>query len=151
MKNAVGYYSYYPGTNRVVEIALNSAYHSSMESMQKYREQTQKTKWSSTSNVNHTFIHEYGHHVANSMRQITGKAGWEHEFIQECIEDFKKEVPDYTYNTYVGMGDYVSRYGSTSESELFAEAFAEYFGEGENRVFARIFGEKLEKLPKEVK
>ena len=49
------------------------------------------------------------------------------------------------------MGDYVSRYGAKSESELFAEAFAEYFG-GENpREFAKIFGKKLDAILKEVK
>ena len=49
------------------------------------------------------------------------------------------------------MGKYVSTYGATSESELFAEAFAEYFG-GENpREFAKILGKKLDGLLKGVK
>ena len=45
----------------------------------------------------------------------------------------------------------VLRYGATSESELFAEAFAEYFGGQNPREFAKIFGRKLDALLKGVK
>ena len=46
------------------------------------------------------------------------------------------------------MKTFVSKYGATDESELFAEAFAEYYG-GENpREFAQLFGSKLDKLLK---
>lgn len=150
MGNAVGYYQYYRNNDGVVELALNADYHRSTDTMKKYMEKAHNSKWQSTSNVSHTFIHEYGHHVSNSMKWITGNKTFEHEFIKECIEEFKKQVPDYKYDTYVGIGDFVSRYGSTSESELFAEAFAEYFGEGEPRTFAKIFGEKLEERMKGV-
>ena len=150
MGNAVGYYQYYSRNEGVVELALNADYHRNIDTMKKYMEKAHNSKWQSTSNVSHTFIHEYGHHVSNSMKWLTGNKTFEHEFIKECIEEFKKQVPDYKYDTYVGIGDYVSRYGSTSESELFAEAFAEYFGEGEPRTFAKIFGEKLEERMKGV-
>lgn len=150
MGNAVGYYQYYSRNDGVVELALNADYHRSVDTMKKYMEKAHNSKWQSTANVSHTFIHEYGHHVSNSMKWITGNKTFEHEFIKECIEEFKKQVPDYKYDTYVGIGEYVSRYGSTSESELFAEAFAEYFGEGEPRTFAKIFGEKLEERMKGV-
>ena len=49
------------------------------------------------------------------------------------------------------MGDYVSRYATSSESELFAEAFSEYFGGKNPRKFAKLFGHKLEKILKGVK
>lgn len=150
MGNAVGYYQYYRNNDGVVELALNADYHRNIDTMKKYMEKAHNSKWQSTANVSHTFIHEYGHHVSNSMKWITGSKTFEHEFIKECIEEFKKQVPDYKYDTYVGIGDYVSIYGSTSESELFAEAFAEYFGEGEPRTFAKIFGEKLEERMKGV-
>lgn len=150
MKNAVGYYRYYSQRPEVVELALNAGYHNSLRGMTEYMEGANKRKWQSTANPEHTFIHEYGHHVSNSMRWITDNPNWQHEFIQECMEEFKMDFPEYPYRTYTGMGDYVSRYGATSESEMFAEAFAEYFGSGEPRLFAKIFGDKLVQLLKGV-
>lgn len=152
MKNTVGYYSHYVNNSGVVELALDGQYHSDTAAFQKYVEQCVKKKWyPENATIHKTFVHEFGHHVSNSMRWITENPNWEHEFIQECIVDFKKVEPNYTWNTYVGMKDYVSEYGARNESELFAEAFAEYFG-GENpREFAKIFGKKLDKLLKGVK
>ncbi len=152
MKNSIGYYLHYTNNAGVVELALNGQYHSAVNMFQKYVEQCVKTKWyPANATIHKTFVHEFGHHVSSSMRWITGNKNWQHEFIQECINDFKKVEPNYKWNTFVGMGDYVSRYGAKSESELFAEAFAEYFG-GENpREFAKIFGKKLDALLKGVK
>lgn len=150
MKNAVGYYQYYTKRPDVIELALNAGYHNSMRGMKEYMDDAYKRKWQSTANPDHTFIHEYGHHVSNSMRWITDNPNWQHDFIQECITEFKQSYPEYPYSTYVGMGDYVSRYGATSEGELFAESFAEYFGDGEPRLFAKIFGDKLVDLLKGV-
>ena len=151
MKNAIGSYTYYSGTSQVVGISLNGVYHSNLKGFTDYMDNAIKTKWTvQNAQVHKTFVHEFGHHIAHSMSRITKKSSWEHDFIKECIEEFKKVEPGYTYNTYVGMSDYVGRCAATSESELFAEAFAEYFG-GENpRQFARIFGEKLETLLKGV-
>lgn len=151
MKGSVGYYLRYSNGPGVVELALNGQYHSDIAAFQNYIDQCVKAKWyPANATVHKTFVHEFGHHVSNSMRWLKNNPNWQHEFIQECIDDFKKAEPKYKYNTYVGMGDYVSRYGATSESELFAEAFAEYFG-GENpREFAKIFGKKLEALLKGV-
>lgn len=152
MKNAVGYYSHYVNNAGVVELALNGQYHSDVVAFQKYIDQSVKSKWyPENATIHKTFVHEFGHHVSNSMRWITGNKNWQHEFIQECIDDFKKVEPNYKWNTYAGMKDYVSRYGATSESELFAEAFAEYFGGQNPREFAKIFGRKLDALLKGVK
>lgn len=153
MKNAVGYYSYYSNGN-VVELALNGAYHSDPSFFQSYLDKvtTKEKNWSvQNATLKHTFVHEFGHHVSNSLRHLTSNPSWQHDFVAECIKEFKEIEPNYTYNTYVGMADYVSRYGATSESELFAEAFAEYFG-GENpRAFAKLFGKKLDEILKGVK
>lgn len=152
MKNAVGYYSHYTKTPNVAELALNGQHHSDIVAFQKYVERCVKLKYyPENATIHKTFVHEFGHHVSNSMRWITGNKNWQHEFIQECIDDFKKVEPHYTWNTYVKMGDYVSTYGATSESELFAEAFAEYFGGQNPRAFAKIFGKKLDALLKGVK
>ena len=111
-----------------------------------------KRKWCpANAQISKTFIHEYGHHVSNSLKHITGNKTFEHDFITECIAEFKKQDSSYKYNTYVGMRDYVSGYGATSESELFAETFAEYYGGKNPRLFARIFGKKLDKILKGVK
>lgn len=152
MKNSVGYYLRYTNSSKVVELALNGQYHSDINAFQNYVDQCVKSRWyPANATIHKTFVHEFGHHVSNSMKWINNNPNWQHEFIKECIDDFKKIEPNYTWNTYIGMQDYVSRYGATSESELFAEAFAEYFG-GENpRDFAKIFGKKLDKLLKGVK
>lgn len=152
MENAVGCYSCYGNNSNVVELALNGRYHSNIDEFQKYVEQKVKSKWyPANATIHKTFVHEFGHHVSNSMRWITNNPNWEHEFIQECISDFKKVDSSYTWNTYVGMKDYVSEYASKNESELFAEAFAEYFGGKNPRKFAKIFGKKLDALLKGVK
>lgn len=151
MGTAVGYYRYYTQRPEVVELALNAGYHNSLRGMTEYMEDAYKRTWQSTANPEHTFIHEYGHHVANSMRWITGNPNWQHDFMNDCIAEFKRSYPEYAYSTYVGMGPYVSRYGATKEEELFAEAFAEYFGPGEPRLFAKIFGDKLVQELKGVK
>ena len=105
MKNTVGYYLHYTNNSGVVELALNGQYHSDMDAFQKYVEQCVKSKWyPENATVHKTFVHEFGHHVSNSMRWITGNKNWQHEFIQECIEDFKIIEPSYTWETYVGMG-----------------------------------------------
>lgn len=152
MKGAVGYYSYYTNSPNVAELALNGQYHSDVVAFQKYVEECIKSKWyPENATIHKTFVHEFGHHVSNSMRWITKNPNWQRDFLQECLNDFKKAEPDYKWNTFAGMGDYVSRYGATSESELFAEAFAEYFGGRNPREFAKIFGKKLDALLKGVK
>ena len=152
MKNAVGYFQYYyDGTP--VEIALNGAYHSDLKAFAEYEKHCIESKWTvANATTRKTFVHEYGHYVSNSLCKIN-KRRWEHDFIQECVDEYKKSHPEYLRTTYVLQKDCdeVSRYGMTSESECFAETFAEYYG-GENpREFAQIFGRKLDKLLKGVK
>ncbi|MDD6590000.1 MAG: phage minor head protein [Anaerobutyricum hallii] len=153
MKNTVGYFQYYyDGTP--VEMALNGAYHSDLKAFAEYEKRCIESKWTvANATTRKTFVHEYGHYVSNSLRKINNRS-WEHDFIQECVDEYKKSNPEYQRTTYVGLQkdcDEVSRYGMTSESECFAETFAEYYG-GENpREFAQIFGRKLDKLLKGVK
>jgi hypothetical protein len=150
MTNSVGYFKYYT-TGKPIELSLNGYYHSSMSIFEAYEEKCIKSKWTVANATFHkTFVHEYGHYVSNTIQQMKKDGSWEHNFIKECIEEFKKQVPEYDKNTYIGLGDYLSRYGSTSESECFAEAFAEYFGNENPRTFAKIFGEKLEEILKGV-
>lgn len=154
MKNAVGYFQYYPHNHTPVELALNGQYHTNKKAFEEYEKRCIENKWTvANANTRKTFVHEYGHYVSNSMCKINN-GRWEHDFIQECVDEYKKTHPEYTRVTYVGLQkdcDEVSRYGMTSESECFAETFAEYYG-GENpREFAQIFGRKLDKLLKGVK
>lgn len=153
MKNAVGYFQYYyNGTP--VELALNGQYHTNKKWFEEYERRCIENKWTvANATTRKTFVHEYGHYVSNSMCKINN-GRWEHDFIQECVDEYKKTHPEYLKSTYVGLSkdcNEVSRYGMTSESECFAETFAEYYG-GENpREFAQIFGRKLDKLLKGVK
>lgn len=153
MKAAVGYFQYYH-TGIPIEMALNGKYHSNRKSFEDYEKHCIENKWTvANATTRKTFVHEYGHYVSNSMCQINN-GRWEHDFIQECVDEYKKIHPEYTKTTFIGLQkdcDEVSRYGMTSESECFAETFAEYFGGKAPREFARIFGRKLNELLKGVK
>ncbi len=153
MKNAVGYFQYYR-SGTPIELALNGKYHTDKAYFEKYEKSCVESKWTvANANTRKTFVHEYGHYVSNSVCAVRG-GRWEHDFIQSCVEEYRRKHPDYpgkTYKLLQSECDEVSRYGMTSESECFAECFAEYYG-GENpREFARIFGKKLDALLKNTK
>lgn len=149
MKNAMGWYSYYGGSPEVVELAINGKYFTDLDFLNLEASRMFKSGWQSGKNIAHTFVHEYGHHVSNSLRWITEDSAWESNFMKECIDEFKKTHDD--VKGYWNLGDYVSRYGQSNVSESFAEAFAEYFSEENPREFAMLFGRKLEKILKGVK
>lgn len=147
MKNCVGYFQYYRYSRAPVELALNGEFHSDKKKFEEYEKSCIASKWTvANATTRKTFVHEYGHYVSNSVCAVRGDK-WEHNFIQECVDEYRKMHPEYTRKTYIGLQqdcDEVSQYGMTSESECFAETFAEYFG-GENpRDFAKIFGKKLD-------
>lgn len=146
----LGYYQHYKNFPAAVELAMEGSYHMNLDRARQLQIGTYERGWQSGKNPLHTYIHEYGHHVSDAMRWITENPGWENEFINSCVEDYKKLHPEYTARSYIRLGKELSQYGVTSASECFAEAFAEYFGEENPRDFARIFGEKLERLLKEV-
>lgn len=152
MKSALGMFSYYRQSRNPIEIALNGAYHSDLSLYEEYIKRSAASKWSvANATVHKTIVHEYGHYVSNAMTKISGDEGWEQKFIQECVDEYKKVNPDYQRRTYKGLKDYLSEYGTMSESECFAEAFAEFYGGKNPREFAAIFGTKLDSLLKEVK
>lgn len=148
--NRLGDFTYYTGSGKVVGIRLNSGLHSTLDYASKVAEKSFESHWHSGKNPLHTIIHEYGHYVSHSMSLLT-KSSFEHDIIQEALQEYKKLHPEYEYETYIGLKDALSRYGSTKEAECFAEAFAEYFGEEEPREFATIFGHLLEQKMKGVK
>lgn len=148
--NRLGDFTYYTGSGKVVGIRLNSGLHSTLDYASKVTEKSFESHWHSGKNPLHTIIHEYGHYVSHSMSMLT-KSSFEHDIIQEALQGYKKLHPEYEYETYIGLKDALSRYGSTKEAECFAEAFAEYFGEEEPREFATIFGHLLEQKMKGVK
>lgn len=150
MKNSVGYYSYYGNNNRVVELALNGKYHSDISYFKKYVSEKIEDGWyPSNATTRKTFIHEYGHHVSNSMRWISNNPNWETEFISDCIKEYNKKYKT-NFKGYQDFKDLVSVYGASKECELFAEAFAEFYGGKNPRDFAVIFGNKLNNILKEL-
>lgn len=148
-KYTLGQFSYRT-SGESLGIKLNGGSLHSFELAKSGSESSKASGWHSTGSPFHTFIHEYGHYVSHSMHENVANT-FEHDIIRESVQEFKKNHPEYTRNTYVGLKDDLSRYGSTSEAECFAEAFAEYFGSDEPREFARIFGKKLEKALRAVK
>jgi hypothetical protein len=152
MKNAVGMYSYYPGAPKAVDIKLNGQYHTDAKSFQQYVDASVKSGWyPANATLHKTLVHEYGHHVGNSMRWVSQNPNWQKEFLEECLEDYRKANPAFTGRTYASTSDLVSRYGASDWGELFAESFAEYYGGQNPREFAQIFGTKLDTALKGVK
>lgn len=150
MSNSMGLYRYYNNRCDVESIHLNAQYFSNKDVLQTYISKCVEKQWyPQNSTLHKTFIHEYGHHVSNSLRWINNDKTWQTRFIRECISDYnetyKKEIRGYWQTK-----DIVSEYGSKSDGELFAETFAEYFGGEKPREFAVIFGEKLDKIMKGV-
>lgn len=150
MKNSVGCYSSYRGITKVEKIALNGKYHSDIEFFQKYIEESIKTQWYPyNSTIHKTFVHEFGHHISNSMRWITKDEDWQANFITQCVKEYA-ELTGHVIKDKEEFTNIVSRYATYSISELFAESFAEYYG-GENpRTFSKIFGDKLNIILKEL-
>ena len=150
MNRAIGYYQYNSYTHYPVELALNSAYYGNIDYFKKYIDSAKESKWTvANANVEKTFIHEYGHHISNSIREMFKDRMWTGKFIDECLDEYNKK-----YKTSIkaeAVQDIVSRYACKNKEECFAETFAEYFIGTGSREFANIFGAKLEKILKGVK
>lgn len=144
----MGEYNYKVKYAGVIDLVLNAEYHSDTALFQQYVNDAVKSKWyPANSTIHKTFVHEYGHHVSNSMRWITKNSDWEELFIKECLKEYTGEEEI----NFKVVAVEVSNYAATAQNEFFAESFAEYFGGEEPRPFAQFFGQKLEKLLKEVK
>jgi hypothetical protein len=143
----LGQFEYYL-TGKVSGLKLNSYAHRSYDEAMKSSMRSAERGWHSGGSAYHTIIHEYGHYVSHSMGEL--EKGFEHKIITETVKEYKKNHPEYTFDTYKGASDALSKYGTTSEAECFAECFGEYFGEDEPREFATIFGKILEKAMKGV-
>lgn len=146
--NPVGFYEYYERTPEAIQLVLNGAYFTDKEYTIRYVNECIKTEWTvANAQAHKTFVHEYGHHVANSLKWLDDKgtmknSEWCKDFISETIDKFNDKFEDGI--TFKDMPKLVSRYGGTKPEEAFAETFAEYFG-GENpRAFAKVFGELVE-------
>lgn len=150
---AVGYYKYYTSKPQAVELVLNGEYFTDKEYNISYIDKCIDSKWTVPNAKSYkTFVHEYGHHVADSLKWLDKNAGiesinWCKEFIEITIEEYNEK---YNKNiSFKDIAEVVSRYGGTTPQEAFAEAFAEYFGGDNPRDFAKVFGEKVEKKLKE--
>lgn len=145
--NPVGYYSYYTKRPEAVELVLNGKYFCDKEYNKQYIEQCINTKWTVPNAKGHkTFVHEYGHHIADSLKWLDNNEldsdKWCKNFINDVLLEYNKK-----YNkscTFKDTLELVSRYGGTKPAETFAETFAEYFGGDNPRQFAQVFGEKVE-------
>ena len=149
MGDGTGMYWCDDNTVNVKGIYLNAKYHSDLKVFQVLIDEQVKSKWwVSNATACKSFVHEFGHHISNSLRWSNQKQEWEKEFINECVNELKNAEPNYKYDIYKNLKNYLSEYGEISEYECFAEAFAEYFGGKNPRLFAKIFGEKLDKIMK---
>lgn len=147
MKWMLGKFSYYPDSLEPARICINGKYFKDYESAEADKNRTgtaDKKGYSFHSGTNpiHTFIHEYGHYVGNTMDQLNDSK-FQEKFIQECVDEYAKRTGNDKIKTYRGLCEALSSYGTTNSHEAFAEAFSEYFGEENPKEFAKIFGEKL--------
>ncbi|WP_238917243.1 hypothetical protein [Clostridium sp. YIM B02555] len=143
----VGYYSYYQKHPEAVELVLNGKYFCDKEFNTEYIAQCIQSKWTVQNAKSYkTFVHEYGHHVADSLKWLENNEldsdKWCKNFINDVLLEYNKK-----YNkecSFKDISDLVSRYGGTKAAETFAETFAEYFGGDNPREFAKVFGAKVE-------
>lgn len=145
----VGYYQFYTKKPQALELVLNGEYFSNKEYNIKYIKECIDSKWTVSNAKGHkTFVHEYGHHIANSLKWLDEGSGiistnWCKDFINDTIKEYNKK---YSKNiSFKDIAKLVSRYGGTKPEEAFAETFAEYFGGDNPREFAQVFGEQVEK------
>lgn len=150
--DSVGYYSYYPSRPEAVELVLNGKYFCDKDYNNQYIKQCIESKWTvPNANSYKTFVHEYGHHIADSLKWLENKEldsdKWCKNFMNDVLLEYNKR-----YNktcTFKDASELVSRYGGTKQVEAFAETFAEYFGGDNPREFAQVFGEIVEKKLRE--
>lgn len=146
---SVGYYRYYPNKPQAVELVLNGQYFTDKEYNMKYIEKCIESKWTVANAQSYkTFVHEYGHHIADSLKWLDAGAekannNWCKDFINDTIKEYNKKFDKDI--SFKNISELVSRYGGTTPEETFAETFAEYFGGESPREFAKLFGEKVEK------
>jgi hypothetical protein len=150
--NPVGYYSYYSKRPEAVELVLNGKYFYDKDYNSQYIKQCIESKWTVANAESYkTFVHEYGHHIADSLKWLENKEldsdKWCKNLINDVLLEYNKRY-DKTYS-FKDVPELVSRYGGTNPVEAFAETFAEYFGGDNPREFAQVFGEIVEKKLKE--
>jgi SPP1 gp7 family putative phage head morphogenesis protein len=152
---SMGLYRYSVSTPEVLELNLAAGYHGekTLAWAKRNIENMVESGWlSNNKDISHLYIHEYGHHISNSMRWVSDDVNWQKGFIQSVVEEFRgkafgsdAEMVSY----YATLKGELSAYGVSNESEMFAEMFAEYFGENP-RPLSEIFGRKLDEALKGV-
>lgn len=149
---AVGHYRYYTRSPKAEEIALEASMFRRKEKVLDYNKRAMAQGWNSqTDGTAGTFVHEYGHYIAHNLYYLSKgneKGISKKEFERDFIKDVLKEYNEVTGGEYSfkDVKDLVSQYGASSNTEAFAEAFAEYFGSSQPREFSIIFGKKIEKM-----
>lgn len=149
--NPVGYYSYYPKRPEAVELVLNGKYFCDKDYNNQYIKQCIESKWTvSNANSYKTFVHEYGHHIADSLKWLENKEldsdKWCKNFINDVLLEYNRKYSKTC--SFKDVSELVSKYGGTKPAEAFAETFAEYFGGDDPRGFAQVFGEIIEQTIK---
>ena len=157
--SSIAYYRYYTKIPRADSIVLNAEHFSDYYKTIDKEEKMANEKWSvKGKNAIGSFVHEFGHHVENSLywdrvnnhayfksREEFGK-----EFFRELIKSYNKETGKNL--SFSDMKEEISRYGATTAAEAFAEAFSCYFNNNDEdiRDFIKYFGDNVVNLIKEI-
>lgn len=147
--DAIAWYSRYASSNTPIEFGINVSKFLNADILKATVEYNIKSGWfSKNSSPEHIMIHEFGHHIDFQLSKLMSK-----QFSDDVFRELEKSNPDKYRVSEVGRltGGYAHEYykQKRSNTETFAELFAEAYGETPRKI-ADDFREVFERKAKEV-
>lgn len=133
--NAIAWVAHRKGSERAQRLELNSEYYGNSRKLFGAQRDGESSSWNAktdgkvTSRATYSITHEYGHMLANVMTAKSNdraRANFERpKTSAQFTASAKRTIVSTAVKKYgAKKGDVVSRYGSSSSAEFFAEAFA---------------------------
>lgn len=103
-------------------------------------------------NADSAIMHEMGHAIDDYLTMDKYAGGFNKKTLMpiDSSQMLRTQVLKELKMNQGNVGEHLSNYATKNNKEFFAEAFSEYMNSNSPRPVARVFGEKLEKLMKEV-
>ena len=113
------------------------------------RKNSKASGWHSVDKAAGTVTHEFGHIIDYRLRELAPTE--RDELIEGLYEKYSQKAIEHG-DIYDYWRQNLSQYGGTKPVEFFAEAFAEYFEEGDNaRPIAKEVGAGVEEIFKKIR